>query len=365
MKRLRTIVQSPTSISDDLAISDDDRYIINIGDFLGKESISREHKLFVFGTDLTKYLKSKSMELNENYFVTRCLDDDFNKIVYSSLNFYFDKYICKYIASASGTFHDGKFDLFFGVSDNGIVQGIPFYGIMDEKIIISLIKSQFRMLQCDEKLEEYLSLIEISVKQVNCTIDKPHDVNKYYMNYFLESSKYNIKLSKYKQDFMIWDREYRFYNCGLDEICSNKAKRFHLYLFCQENGAKQEILDYILSGVTINNEIGVRERKNEIDSFDYWITKFKDDHVARIIKMKPKKIRKKQVKHPFIHLRSNLNKMNGVWSNANYYLIHVKLPFNLHPSHVIKLYNGYEWIASKRQFSVRGDPECIRCPTDI
>jgi hypothetical protein len=357
-------MKSPISVSDEL--SD----IIVTGDSLGPETIKSEYKLVVFGTDLTKYLKIKSMELNEKYFVTRCLDDDFNKIIYLSLDFYFNKYICKYIASASGTICDGKFDLFFGVSDDGIVHGIPFYGTMDEKIIISLIKSQFKMLQCDEELQcdildEYLELIEIFVKPVKCNVEKPYDITKQYMDYFLETSKHNIKISKYKQDFMIWDREYRFYNCGLDEICSNKSKRFHLYLYCQENGADQEVLDYIASDVVINNEIGVRERKNEIGSFDYWITKFKDENVARIMKMKPKKYRKKNIKHPFINIRSNLHKMNGVWINANYYLIHVRIPFNLHPSQVIKLYNGHDWIASKRQFSVRGDPECIRCPTDI
>lgn len=353
---------SPISVSDRILVVDFPDEISrkkSINDFLGKETISREHKLFVFGTDLTKYLKSNFMELSEKYFITRSLDDDFNKIVYLSLEFYFDKYICKYITSASGTINDGYFDLFFGVSDDGFIQGIPFYGIMDKNIIITMIKSQFNKLQC-EILDKYLELIEISIETVTCKTDKLHDVTKQYMDYFFETSKYNIELSKYKHDFMMWEREYKFYNCGLDEICSNKAKRFHLYLFCKEHGAKQEILDYIASDVIINNEIGVRERKNEIDSFDYWITKFKDDNVARIIKLKPNKIKKKIIKNPFVYLRSNLYKMNGLWINANYYLIHIKLPFNLHPSHIIKTYNGNEWIATKRQFSVRGDPECIR-----
>lgn len=356
MSKKRCIVESPISVTD----IDIPATYYKIGDCLGCEDIDLEFKLFTFGSDLIKYLKHNKIELEERYFITRTLDDEFNNIIIKSLEFYFDKYLCKYITSSSKTIHTSKYcNLYFGVDDNGIIKGIPYFGIIDTNIIISLIKKQFVNLRC-EILEEYLKLIEVTVKQVECSV-KPFDVTKKYMTHYEKKSEHDIKVLKYKHDFLIWSREYDFYNCGLNEICSNKSKRFHLYLFCQENGASQEILDYIASDIVILNPVGVRERKADKNSFDYWITEFKDVNVARVSKMKPKKISKKTMQHPFTYLYSNLDKMNGVWSNANYYLINIKIPFNLIPHFFIEFYNGTKWISSKRTISCRGDPECIEC----
>ena len=108
---------------------------MKIGSNIGNETISIEYKEFCF-QNLIKYFNKEDLynmiynqkSLNKIYF---------NNMINEILEKYFIKYIPKYLALFSKANIDGY--LYFGVSDIGNLEGIPFIGNINKRFLNKLL----------------------------------------------------------------------------------------------------------------------------------------------------------------------------------------------------------------------------------
>jgi hypothetical protein len=329
-----------------------------IGSFIGLEDEEREYKKFTIGR---KFIS----KLNERYIQTKVIDDDFNKIIMESIDIYIKKYFAKYFSVTTRTRSISEYCNFeIGINDMGIITGIPFYGKLNMDDIIELVNKNIRNLRGiyngkknNDILDLYLDKLKIIITKVECP-DEPIDIDEEYSKYYKKESDKCNKLSKYYRDMSNWKRELRFYNCSLDLICSDINRRKLFLKYCIKNGAPQKICDYIRYTEKIINKVGVRERKSNKNGFDYWITQYKDEHVERIKYIKPVKPYFGKNTDPLVTILLNIDSMNGNWLNANYYVITIKLPFNINPHMWVEYNDSHKWISGIRVISPRGDPAC-------
>ena len=330
-----------------------------IGEFIGLETIEHEFKKF---TICKKFIN----KLSNEYILSRLIDEKFNEIVIDNLLSYIEKYFSKYFSHASRTESTSEyFNFEIGVNDDGIITGISYYGDdLNEQMIIKMInKNIYNMrgmeddIENNEVLNNYLKKMKIVITKLEC--DKPiMDIDKEYYEYYQIEANNNLKMMEYHKKMAKWKSDLDFYNCGLDKICSDRQRRLKFYEYCIKNNAPNDICDYIKSDEVILNPIGVRLRKDDIKKFDYWITNYKDGNMDRLKLEKPlKPIFSKNIS-PITKILLNIENMNGNWLNANYYLINIKMPFNINSTQWIEYKENDKWYSGIRTISPRGDPAC-------
>ena len=365
---------------------------MKIGSNIGNETISIEYKEFCF-QNLIKYFNKEDLynmiynqkSLNKIYF---------NNMINEILEKYFIKYIPKYLALFSKANIDGY--LYFGVSDIGNLEGIPFIGNINKRFLNKLLKQSIeynRIIYNNNLSYDIKSNLNYIYDKLNIEIIKLDFLDKTELNeefirvnkilYELEYNN-NILIQKfndYKIKYYKWQNILNKYSIKLIKLLSNYTIR-------------EEIKEYIINQFKLepslnkNRLINILKYFNKKDSYyknmiftlEYieniindiyhpirWLTKFKDYKLSIIKKEKPvQPIYKPNnlIYHLFCNnisnLRSYLHKLNY---NINYYIIKINIPklrdiFNkLNILHIeYREENSYKWISKSRILNNIGEP---------
>ena len=103
----------------------------------GREGFDKEYKEIVL-KDISKYFNKDEIK-GFLVYNSKLNYSKFNRMIQEILKEYFNSYLPKYISIFSNARISGN--MYFGISDCGIIEGFPWHGKLTNKIIKKLIKS--------------------------------------------------------------------------------------------------------------------------------------------------------------------------------------------------------------------------------
>jgi len=358
---------------------------INQGDFIGKESIDKEYKEICLG-NLELFFTREEIA-NFLLYNARLDHSRFNSMIASLLNSSIYKYLPKYIGNFSKAGISGN--LFFGVTDDGIVEGIPWYGKLTEKNVRRMIRNVFesnrsRGVVYDELTKTitydpevvnwYYSNIQIiihelkidetgigdsyirSMKKLNLSIMKNKRKEKdwerfelIYSDWHRRSSRYSGKLNNYILDTQLFAEVIDFIHLEIkDKIVLNSVLRFY--------SNKSNFDDFIT-----NNDKKIRSIYDNPTNPLIWIVRYKDSMCAYFKKIKPAKpvIRPTQnLLHNFANKISNIKSHLVISSEISsgkklgFYVPEIIFPYK--KNSYIEYLDGDKWCSRERTDGYRG-----------
>ena len=178
-----------------------------LGKKIQKESINSEYKEFCLQHVSSMYNKNEiSIILNSGK-----LCDDYNSLVYQSLQHYFFTFVPKYISSYLNANTFG--DIFIGIDDTGEITGIPILNNINHNIIYGL---YYKCISDLLQFNDIYNYISISILPLIIDESLVNNVlfDKLTANY---KSKFSKKITEY-------DNYYKVKNNWLNSIASYETK---------------------------------------------------------------------------------------------------------------------------------------------
>ena len=275
----------------------------NFGDFMGPETTSLEYKLFTF------FPKGINLDSNDVKYAENLVYSGewiFNNSVIDNLVFYLDYYLPKYTSAYLNSNSEvSNGELIIGISDEGIVYGIPFQGKLDNHDNSKFIDNKIRdIIRKNIKFEEesidiyqFLEWDIIEVDKSNINESTNESLISKIKEYENQMKDYNRDMKKFKLKKKVWYDLIMRYNDKLHNMLNDVEKRKEVinyigkndpklqnkYLSCNELIIKLKS-DYKFSSIT-NEEI--IKYKNNKDSIWYWVTRWKDNMIDFIKEIKP------------------------------------------------------------------------------
>lgn len=332
-------------------------------DYIGSETLEKEYKLFTFhpkGIDIDihdyKYI--------EELFITGKWI--FNDIVLKNLEYYINYYIPKYSTGFLNKQTDIlKGELYIGVTDDGIIKGIPFKGELD---INKIYKNVKQILESDKiftntNLMDYIDIELIEVERDTNNLAKKHHklIQKYTSNKII----YENKLQKYKKNISRWRKLIRYSASKLHLMLNDNITRKELIEYIQKHDKKQyKIIELLKTTYQFEKTTGeainkLKENKNNVW---YWICKWKDEKLEFIKTIKPIPPSQQSNKIYPLNILITIIDMIPTWinkENINLYLI--KFIFKK-PSKGLDIYyknNDGKLITCYRNTCIHNGPSCV------
>lgn len=295
---------------------------------LPKETLDVEYKEFSYKIDIEKYYSIE--EINEIVLGNVKIDERFNQTILDNLRHYSKYYIPKYISAFCNAKlkTNGKFMI--GVDDMGEILGIPYLGELPKEVVISYIHKQIHdnIITTNVTMDYIRSNIKINVDKLEinkhliyCYLDKRIEkISRIYENYKVERDKYLVEYNE-------WYSRITKYSIKLVDIINVETifKEFLEYIISNDSSKlfvlKQEIETNI---DTINRE------KTNPDTIYYWVCRFRDERVDKIISERPKKpvckYKKLSYMNEFIKLGNMRKRLLDTNADLNYYLVTIEIP---------------------------------------
>ncbi len=308
-----------------------------------KESINCEYKEFCLQHTCSIYNKNEISTI----LISGALNDNYNSLVYQSLQHYFINVIPKYISSYLNANTFG--DIYIGIDDSGEITGIPILNNINHNIIYDLFyKSILNLLTFFDNIHNYVS-ISIIPLIIDKSLINNNSFDKLLSNY---KSKITKKISEY-------DKYYTLKNNWLNSISAYEKKINYLL---NKHYFRKELIDFLnntlynesLSNSTILSLTSlllssqflyyIHEDKNNINTITYWSCKYKDHILSELLKTRPSKPNIPIRIHPkLIFMRTTPLRLHFINNNHNikYFIIKIH----------VKQYNGDQICYYKYPFS--------------
>ena len=359
--------------------------IIYQGNYKGLESYTEEYKVFCLD-GLEQYFSNEEIK---NFLLCgiRLNYSKFNSMVRTNLYNSMNKYLPKYIGNFSKAGISGKF--YIGITDNGIIEGIPWYGKLTKKIIKRIINNVFdtgnsrgvkydnltkSISYDDEIVNWYFSNLEIniynlgidhtkteeqyirSIKKLQLLIMKNKHIEKEWLKYEIEydkwwkrSSVYSGKLNNYILN---------------DKLFAEVIKYIHEQI--KDEPTLKSILEYYknksnFDEFVLNNNKKIKSVYDDPTNPVIWIVRYKDSMCCMFKGLKPKKPPKKPI-HNILNIYanhiSNIKAHLLKISKIQFYLIeiYIKYLIDTHTEYRKSIFS--EWL-SKSRIVIKGSPSCI------
>jgi len=361
---------------------------MKVGQIIGRETKTKEFKELCFHNIYSYYEKRDIVNL---IYQNQSLNKDiFNNMINSELKQYFIKYVPKYLGNFSRAELNGE--LYFGIDDDGIIEGIPYYGtinIDDIKMMLNESIKYCRGVIIDKNeshlidnsiLELYYSNIELEIIQ----LDKELNIDEFAYNLLnLQEIKQNNKnvlkaWATYNREYNKWHSNLTYYagkllNYLLDKKLKNMVIKYILSEFNNNSSLDKTKLREIIIFFSKNKEeyINISFDVNQIEEIlknKYnplrWVLDFKDKILDELKKQKPKKpdtnhIKTKDIYGRYCGTLSNIRQyLMKSSEEIEFYIIKIKM------KSISKTYIEYKdekygrWI-SRRRIDNNGNPACI------
>jgi len=331
---------------------------MNFDDFIGSETLNKEHKCFSFHkSGMNIDISTASSYCENNQFT-------FNHYVISNIKkyikLYLPKYVCGYLNS-----NLNKGDFYIGINDFGFVKGIPYQGKLSLEFIKQYINKTITNYIKGSKIDN--SMIEVELINVNKPDIPIYNQNPKYTEYLEKKKEYLEKYSDFLQKYKEWEQKYDIFNHKLIEIYNNKETRAMLIEYVKKHDPENCVLELLYSDYQMkyNEDDYVKELKLDKNHSYYWITHFKDDEITNIRKERPIFIKDFNHYNVPINLIISVNDMIPYWMNhnvdMNLYVIHIKILNNNNNNNIYEYrdyHNKDKWIKCQRYLLPNGQPSC-------
>jgi len=295
------------------------------GQNYGNETINREYKEFTFnhgGLEIDES-EAESFVRESKWFFNNMVDTSILKY----LKIYLPKYTSAFLDEQSDV-DAGEF--YIGIADNGLIQGIPYQGILDSKFIQEEINKILKNLESNNDLNSSIKVDIIKIEYHQRNIDK---VNEMY-NKYLEHKKDIInKINKHKGYHKEWTINHNRYTQRLVDIFNNITIRRELETYIKKSNPYSNVLDLIADEnfkLEAKSHTEISIMKEDITSPYYWLCKFKDEGLDKTRKKRPIIPKKDILKHlnP-INILIKVSTMIPWWlqNNENMNLFVIKISF--------------------------------------
>ena len=354
---------------------------MNWMDNIGLETIDKEYKIFRFNP-LKITPEDAIIYLSNGKFI-------FNSSVIDTIKNYLELYLPKYISSylnPQSKLIQG--DLYFGISDDGCISGIPYLNNLPVNFInnhIDKIFSKLLKFSNDQIKNKIRKSLEINLIKLNVT-GELNESNNVYNEYIEQLNNIQNEHIRYKNKKIMWEK---MFNTNILKLCdminddetrkiiwnyikektnyskiSFKNKYSHLNIYC-------DVPDYWDLMVKIKTNFKFKPLKPgaivnvKFDSINIynWITRWKDSKINMLKKAKPKSPRKTIDSYYPLFLLSQSSKMIPLWikSNPNLNLYVIKITIKIDKHYCIE-YKDMEkkWKKSYRTIKF-GHPISVPC----
>lgn len=258
-------------------------------EYNGPETINKEYKLF------TLHPKGCSLDIeNEKYAENIFKNGEwiFNNSVLENLDFYIKTYLPKYsTAFLNSKSETEKSEMFFGISDDGIIHGIPFKG----KLTKQLLKDKVNNILNSDNIksnEDLNKLIDFEVIKINTdNFNFNENYNYIVEDYFLKKKVFKDLMKKYLMKRKKWHHMMDYYSDKLYYLINNKNTREELIRYIELKAPERKYLIRMLKSDIIfpektGDEIAIL--KNDKNKIWYWLTSWKDNMTDFVKSLKPR-----------------------------------------------------------------------------
>jgi hypothetical protein len=257
-------------------------------EYYGNETLNKEYKLF------TLHPKGILIDPNDDTYAENLLKTGkwvFNKSVLDNLDFYLNTYIPKYTTAFLNDISETNYgEMYFGISDDGIIQGIPYQGELNKEVLESKVRSilQSDLINCSNSLVDYVKTEIINIDITDFKFQPSH--NKIINTYLSEKKIYNNKFKKYIANKKKWLDMIDHYNNKLNNLLNNNNTRHELINYLLVKSPEQKELIRILKSeykFPIKTGEEITQLKKNKKSIWYWLTRWKDDMTDFVKTIKP------------------------------------------------------------------------------
>jgi hypothetical protein len=278
--------------------------------YYGRESVREEFKEFCLRNWSNFFTEEevRNMFHDETYLINQL---QFNYMIKHSLHHYLDRYLPKYIAilaSANENATDQSFcKLHFGISDEGIIEGIPLFLTDDivfeqsffNEYIHHCFANRIRIKHNDNSpapmtIDDIKQLVHIEIEKLdadNIDCDNTH-IDR--LNHYLGlNNALKAEWDRYETQYRQWFNDITAYNIKLKDLVNNRTVRNELIKFISNCNAGSEcdtVIEFLESDETIDYEITVQTISDIGENKQhpiYWTLIYKDYKIAEIRKYKP------------------------------------------------------------------------------
>ena len=327
-----------------------------IGAKLGPETIVREYKTFTVKTGIM------SSEVINNIVRSKSFNKTVDKSIKNSIEKYLQYYLGKYAACMSRTAVSVPYaKLYIGVDDDGTVTGIPFKGVLTEdsikfitdKYIETNIRGVRDGLESNEVKKLYVDKIKLTVKKLNLS----HHVKAKYCDSIKrllaqidkDEIKWEINMGHYLKKMEAWRAKLQKYDVKLQTVANDKVLRKEFLAYCVDRNAHKNVINLLRSDTTIRIHLGVGERKINKNSFDFWVTDFKEYMMDQVLSSRPNKPCEARPHGNLFHIFNCMSPLIGWWNeDISYYLIEIDLPTNINPHEWLEYFDRNKWVSYVR-----------------
>lgn len=326
-----------------------------LGAYLGEETVDTEFKVYFESNKCSFFSNDEVCDFYENG--KQINKRKHNQMTIQNIRNALQKYIPKYASNFGTANINGR--LIFGVTDDGIVEGIPYFGdsFPLEKINLELEKHiHIPRLSDEEKKQWIRSHIHIETKQL---LVDPLMIDNHWEERLNElKSDYTRKKAiwdEYCQDYKLWYKEIQFYSRKVNELINESSIRKEFLHECSDSKFESvlkssEIITLLDDNFNILNE----------ELLTLFVT-FKNKKIYNLHCLKPRRPAKKpENKFNYIHFSKLISNSRHLTYNqgAKFYAIEISFNTASNLNKIMYRDTKSAWISKKRSL-FNGDPCCV------
>jgi hypothetical protein len=305
---------------------------------LNEETLFREYKV----ASMNHLGMGLSEDSAEYYLRTEkwVFDKKMKDNIYFIIKQYFKKYICSFLNPVENRYKEfNKAVLYYGVSDNGIIEGIPFKKPLNIHRLKDYLKSILFSYQIKSNIDKNILWEAFDIKLIKLNIN--HKIKSkidYYKRFKVEEEKAKKIMSDYYLRLNIFYKTLKLYSNKLINIIENPITQKQLLEYVYYKTENKNINIYQIIRRKIKHKLycknidhfEIQKSKEDIYNVYYWVTKYKDDMIDFIRSNRPKKPYKLIPRKYYpINVLNQMDKMIPIWLNSNNINLYIiKMTFN-------------------------------------
>jgi hypothetical protein len=273
-------------------------------DFIGLETVYKEYKEISFQHVGIPYDDSAVNDYLHNF------QWDFNSLIYQSIEKYIRIYLPKYICAffdKNNIYTSKESSLHIGVSDSGLVKGIPFQGTLTIDDIFSKETVEYLVdsIECSDK--NWLNNISITLNEIEYgngngnSNDDTSSIHPKLKEYEQKKKILDRNIRRHNRKYVKWQKKNEYYTQKLVDLYNHPKIRKEFISYLRAKG-ENEMIARIQGGEIIEQKPydEIRRYREEGNNLYYWLCRWKDEMLEKIRSKKP--IREKAYKNMLSHM---------------------------------------------------------------
>lgn len=262
---------------------------------------------------------------------------------WSFLDFYFGKclkkYIKRYVPKYAISFANADIEtgnLYFGVSDSGIIEGMCFTRDMCKNNFHFIKKYISSALRRSLGVRAYRKIVKRM--KINIHIFDNHKSPVILTEYFNSSAeikmKYEFNYEIYVSAHKKWMRQIDRYKSSINAMCNDPELRLEIIDYVKKyDSVSMSIREVMIKRLRDPEPIifernDIPKRKNDITDIAFWVTSFRDRVSNTLTSCRPIYTRVKKPECPYYVMTRDMNPMISMMSNDGIKcgIIHIEFP---------------------------------------